>query len=77
VNEGAGTSSEITQRDDNSMDHNDSNSAPPLMSSSGVSNGDSFGRDRLSADSTSSLMEPPAAPFAASNDSLSSPMEVI
>lgn len=77
---GAGPSSELAQHDnDNSIDQgNDSNSAPPLIGSS-ANNGDSFGRDRLSADSTSSLMEPPPTNFlgANNNDSLSSPMEVI
>jgi len=84
---GPGSSGELsTVREgfDNSMDHNDSNSVPPLLGESFQSNGerDLFGRDRLSAESTSSLMEPPPAPMIStgiggSNDSMSSPMEVI
>jgi hypothetical protein len=67
--------------DENSMDQlNDSDSNPPLLVDS-VGSGDLFGRDRLSADSTSSLMEPPVdlmpQGISGSNDSMSSPMEVI
>jgi len=78
--DGAGPSSEVSIREENSMDHNDSNSAQAPLESSGISNGDSFGRDRLSADSTSSLMEPPGPAISGmggNSDSMSSPMEVI
>jgi len=68
--------------------HNDSNSAPPLIdNSSGLNlNGDLFGQEKLNADnnSVSSLMEPPptsfmgaGAPTTNNGDSMSSPMEVI
>lgn len=85
---GASTSGDlcsVTEGFDNSMEHNnDSNSVPPgMLGESFQSNGerDVFGRDRLSAESTSSLMEPPPAIISAgiggSGDSMSSPMEVI
>jgi len=80
--DGPSSTGEASARDDNSMDQiNDSDSNPPLLVDPS-DNGDIFGgRDRTGGESTSSLMEPPVdmmpPAIAASNDSLSSPMEVI